>query len=467
MQRRRLSRPRQYDELPSFIVALPMYPGRIIVSRGVIRLFTFIFGFLLQCNIIPIAFGIPFLRITDMIVITTLPILYIVYIRLFNSALILIYLLPVMFAFLTSLLFFTDRGNGELYSSVFTFLYIIYFLPFTFALLRDGCLDLFCWGILAGFAATTFCLFVDLYVPYTLTNVGLALVFDYQAVADAAANGDYNAPLLRFEKAGGLWTHGNEAGPVFALAAAAAAYLAERRRSFFIFASFAAIYLVSFTATLNRSGMGTVVLIGLMSYMSSLSSRKITLTLVYAILGIMVVLLMFSFGSFDSIDGAISKRFLEDENASSNIFERLESLGYGVQVALNNPFGIGLISRIAEMNMFSHFGTPHNGFVSTAFTAGVLVSFFVVTSVAYIFFRFRKIRFFLYVAVTLTCGYLFEELDVNAAFMCWAGLLIGYTCLDLDYRLVRGRAILRYLSKEFRNQQSLCSEGTSLPSTKA
>lgn len=440
-----------------------MYPGRIIAPLGMIRLFVFVFGFLLQCNVIPTAFGLPFLRITDMIVITTLPILYIVYIRMFNSALILMHFVPVMFAFLTSLIFFTDRGNGELYASVFTFLYILYFLPFTFALLRDGCLELFCWGILVGFAATTIFLLVDLYFPYTLTKFGLALMFDYQAVADSAANGDFNAPLLRFEKAGGLWTHGNEAGPVFALAAGAAAYLAERRSSFFIFASFSAVYLVSFTATLNRSGMGTVVLIGLMSYMSSLSSRKITLTLVYAILGVMIISMVLSFGSFDAIDGAISKRFLEDENAGSNIFERLESLGYGIQVALNNPFGIGIVSRIAEMKVFSNLGTPHNGFISTAFTAGVLVSLFIVSSVAYVVFRFRKVRFFLYVAVTLTCGYFFEELDVNAVFMSWAGLLVGYTCLDLDYRLVRGRVILRYLEKRWRERPSVTPDIAGLP----
>jgi len=464
LHRRRLNKLRRYNDLPSFIEALPLYPTRIIVSRGIVRLYIFLFGFLSQCNVIPTAFGLPFLRITDMLVISTLPILYLVYIRLFNSALILTHIAPIMFAFLTCLFFFTDRRQGELYSSVFTFLYLLYFLPFTFALLREGCLDLFCWGILAGFATTTIFLLIDLYVPYTLTKIGLALVFDYEAVADAAAKGDYNAPLLRFEKAGGLWTHGNEAGPVFALAAAAAASLTERRRNFFIFASFVAIYLVSFSATLNRSGMGTVVLIGLISYMSSFSNRKITLTLVYGCIGTLIGSMVIFFGSFDLLDGAISKRFLEDENASSNIFERLESLGYGIQVALHNPFGIGLAARMAAMNAFSNLGTPHNGFVSTAFTSGILVGFFVVSSVAYMLFRYRKVRFFLYVAVTLTCGYFFEELDFNAAFMCWAGLLIGYTCLDLDYRLVRGRAILRYLLKLFKSQQSVCPEATSLSS---
>lgn len=463
MQRLELNRQRQRDELPSFIEALPMYPGRIVVSRGMIRLFIFVFGFLLQCNVIPTAFGLPFLRMTDMIVITTIPILYIVYIRMFNYAIILIHLVPVIFALLMSLTFFNDRGNGELYSSVFTFLYILYFLPFTFALLREDSLNLFCWGILAGFVATTVFLFVDLYAPYTLTKVGLALIFDYQAVADAAASGDYNAPLLRFEKAGGLWTHGNEAGPVFALAATAAAYLAERRRSFFIFASFLAVYLISFTATLNRSGLGTVILIGLLSYTSSISSRKMALTLVYAIIGTLIISVMLSFGAFDWLDDAISKRFIEDENATSNIFERLESLGYGIQVALNNPFGVGLMARVAEMKMFSNLGTPHNGFISTAFTAGILVCIFVVSSVAYIVFRFRKVRFFLYVAVTLTCGYLFEELDVNAVFMAWVGLLIGYTCLDLDYRLVRGRVILRYLSKRLSEQHPVSSDVARLP----
>jgi len=187
------------------------------------------------------------------------------------------------------------------------------------------------------------------------------------------------------------------------------------------------------------------------------------LTLVYAIIGTLIISVMLSFGAFDWLDDAISKRFIEDENATSNIFERLESLGYGIQVALNNPFGVGLMARVAEMKMFSNLGTPHNGFISTAFTAGILVCIFVVSSVAYIVFRFRKVRFFLYVAVTLTCGYLFEELDVNAVFMAWVGLLIGYTCLDLDYRLVRGRVILRYLSKRLSEQHPVSSDVARLP----
>lgn len=126
MQRLELNRPRQRDELPSFIEALPMYPGRIVVSRGMIRLFIFVFGFLLQCNVIPTAFGLPFLRMTDMIVITTIPILYIIYIRMFNYAIILIHLVPVIFALLMSLTFLTIEAMG---SYIHPFLrFYIYFI---------------------------------------------------------------------------------------------------------------------------------------------------------------------------------------------------------------------------------------------------------------------------------------------------------------------------------------------------
>lgn len=136
MQRLELNRPQQRDELPSFIEALPMYPGRIIVSRGMIRLFIFVFGFLLQCNVIPTAFGLPFLRITDMIVITTIPIFYIIYIRMFNSTIILIHLVPVMFALLMSLIFLTTEVMG---SYIHPFLHsCIYFIFFRLLSLYSG-----------------------------------------------------------------------------------------------------------------------------------------------------------------------------------------------------------------------------------------------------------------------------------------------------------------------------------------
>lgn len=429
--------------MPAFVNAMPYYPGRIVGPRFLIQCFVLAFGFFSQLNVIPTAFGVPFLRITDIIVITTLPIIYLVYVRIINSTLFLIHTTPIVMTLFIALLLSYNRADGEHYSSIFTFLYILYFLPFTFALLKEDCLELFCWGVLLGFGATVMCLLFDLYSPSTLSRFGLALEFDYQAVADAAATGDVNASLIRFEKAGGLWSQGNEAGPVFALAAAAAAYLAEKRRSFLIFASFFLLYIISFSATLNRSGMGTVLLVSILSYTHSLSNKKLKLTALYAALGAFLLSIILPLGLFGLIEGAVAKRFVEDDNAASNVFDRLESLGYGVQVAMNSPFGIGLSARVAEMNALGHFGSPHNGFISTAFTAGVLISIFVLGSVAYLIFRRRKIRFFLYVAVTLTCGYLFEELDVNPAFMCWAGLLIGYTALDLDFRLVRGPSILR------------------------
>ena len=430
--------------LPAFIVAMPLYPSRTIGVPGhFLSIFVFFIGFFIQCNVLTSNLGLRFLNITDMLVLMTLPVIALLYIRCLTPSILLFYLIPLTLLFVLSAGFADDRGEGEFYTTAMTYFYAVYFLFFAYLLFKENLLELFCWGMFAGFVAVTILLFLDIFIHDQLASIGLSFKFDEAAVLEAAAKGEMDPLLLRVEKAGGIWPVGNTAGPAFALAGAAAAYLAERYRRPVLFAVFLFVYLASFTLTLNRSGVFAVLAIGLYFYIRNFSIRMLLSTYFGFALSALVLASVLPFGVFDFAEQAFSKRFLEDSNSSNNVQERLGTLIGGFQVMLNHPLGVGFTARSQELSAISHSGTPHNGFLATAYASGIGFCFLSAFGLVYAIFRKRKIGFFTYSAIGVIIGYQFEELNFNPVFMAHVGLALAYAFIDLDFRLFLKNTMLR------------------------
>ncbi|WP_142856110.1 O-antigen ligase family protein [Agrobacterium tumefaciens] len=430
--------------LPGFIMAMPIYPSRTIGIPGhFLSIFVFSIGFFIQCNVLTSNLGLRFLNITDMLVLMTLPVIALLYIRCLTPSILLFYLAPLTLFFVLSAAFADDRGEGEFYTTAMTYFYAVYFLFFAYMLFKENLLKLFCWGIFAGFVAVTILLFLDIFIHALLAPVGLSFNFDEAAVLEAAAKGEMSPLLLRVEKAGGIWPVGNTAGPAFALAGAAAAYLAERYRRPMLFAVFLLIYLAGFTLTLNRSGVFAVLAIGLFFYIRNFSIRMLLSTYFGFALTALAVASVLPLGAFDFAEQAFSKRFLEDNNSSNNLQERFGTITGGFQVMLNHPLGIGYTARSQELSAISHSGTPHNGFLATAYASGIGFCFLSAFALFYAIFRKRKISFFTYSAIGVIIGYQFEELNFNPVFMAHIGLALAYASIDLDFRLFLKTTMMR------------------------
>ncbi|MCZ7481048.1 O-antigen ligase family protein [Rhizobium rhizogenes] len=430
--------------LPAFIMAMPLYPSRTIRVPGhFLSIFVFFIGFFIQCNVLTSNLGLRFLNITDMLVLMTLPVIALLYIRCLTPSILLFYLVPLTLLFVLSAGFADDRGEGEFYTTAMTYFYAVYFLFFAYLLFKENLLELFCWGMFSGFVAVTILLFLDIFIHDQLASIGLSFKFDEAAVLEAAAKGEMSPLLLRVEKAGGIWPVGNTAGPAFALAGAAAAYLAERYRRPVLFAVFLLVYLASFTLTLNRSGVFAVLAIGLYFYIRNFSIRMLLSTYFGFALSALVLASVLPLGVFDFAEQAFSKRFVEDSNSSNNVQERLGTLIGGFQVMLNHPLGVGFTARSQELSAISHSGTPHNGFLATAYASGIGFCFLSAFGLVYAIFRKRKIGFFTYSAIGVIIGYQFEELNFNPVFMAHVGLALAYAFIDLDFRLFLKNTMLR------------------------
>lgn len=430
--------------LPGFVMAMSLYPPRTIrVPHLYLAIFVFFIGFFIQCNVVTSNLGLRFLNITDMLVLMTLPIIALLYIRCLTPSIILLYLVPLTVFFVLTTLFADDRGEGEFYTTAMTYFYAVYFLFFSYMLFKENLVELFCWGIFAGFIAVTMLLFLDVVIHDKLELLGLSFMFDEAAVLEEAAKGGMNALLLRVEKAGGIWPVGNTAGPVFALAAAAAAFLAERHKRPVLFAIFLLIYLASFTLTLNRSGVFTVLAIGLYFYIRNFSARMLLSTYFGFAFSALIIAAVLPLGVFDFAEQAFSSRFLEDRNSSNNAQERWTTITGGFQVMLNHPLGIGFTARDQELSRLSSIGTPHNGFLATAYASGIGFCLLAAFALGYATVRKRKVGFFAYSAIGVIIGYQFEELNFNPVFMAHVGLALAYAFIDLDFRLFMKTTIMR------------------------
>ncbi|WP_175416822.1 MULTISPECIES: O-antigen ligase family protein [Agrobacterium] len=462
MQRRANHAVSRQPALPGFVLAMPLYPSKTInIPCVFLATFVFAIGFFIQCNVLTSNIGLRFLNITDMLVLMTLPIIALLYIRCLTPSIILLYLLPLTVLFVLTALFADARGDGEFYTTAMTYFYAVYFLFFAYMLFKENLLELFCWGIFAGFIAVTILLFLDIVIHDQLASLGLSFMFDEAGVLELAAKGEITPLLLRVEKAGGIWPVGNTAGPAFALAGAAAAYLAERQRRPALFAVFLLIYLASFTLTLNRSGLFAVLAIGLYFYVRNFSIKMLLSTYFGFALCALVIAAILPLGAFDFAEEVFSKRFLEDSNSSNNLHERWETITGGFQVMFQHPLGIGFTARYEELARIAKIGTPHNGFMATAYACGLGFCMMSAFALFYAIFRKRKIGFFVYSAIGVIIGYQFEELNFNPVFMAHVGLALAYAAIDLDFRLFLKNTMMRMLgtAEDARNEEEASAVG--------
>jgi len=110
-----------------------------------------------------------------------------------------------------------------------------------------------------------------------------------------------------------------------------------------------------------------------------------------------------------------------------------------------HPLGIGFTARYEELVRIAKIGTPHNGFMATAYASGVGFCVMSAFAMFYAIFRKRKIGFFVYSAIGIIIGYQFEELNFNPVFMAHVGLALAYAAIDLDFRLFLKDTMMRML----------------------
>ncbi|WP_448549994.1 hypothetical protein, partial [Xanthomonas translucens] len=65
-----------------------------------------------------------------------------------------------------------------------TYFYAVYFLFFAYMMFKENLLDIFCWGIFAGFIAVAILLFLDIIIHDQLASVGLSFMFDEAGVRE-------------------------------------------------------------------------------------------------------------------------------------------------------------------------------------------------------------------------------------------------------------------------------------------
>lgn len=80
--------------------------------------------------------GLRFLNITDMLVLVTLPVIALLYIRCLTPSITLLYLVPLTVIFALTTIFADERGDGEFYTTAMTYFYAVYFLFFAYMLFR-------------------------------------------------------------------------------------------------------------------------------------------------------------------------------------------------------------------------------------------------------------------------------------------------------------------------------------------
>jgi hypothetical protein len=229
------------------------------------------------------------------------------------------------------------------------------------------------------------------------------------------------AAVLVTIKLGGLWTHGNEAGHVYAVAAASALYLTIKyHRPMIYFAAYAAL-VASFAVTLNRAGLIVPTIafaycfIRLGDYFLYVKSALVTVVAVVVLVSSTNLL-----SGLDTFYDSFESRFLEDSHADANVSERLMSNAAGFQIALENPFGIGIDERISQMLQRASNGviSIHNGYLSLAYQSSIFVPLLYLLSGIYLVVQRRKVSTFYVVTFLFTAGsMLFEELSINQVFI--------------------------------------------------
>ena len=328
----------------------------------------FAFGLSLQFNVLTATFGLPFLRLSDLVPFLVIPYLCLrtdfVARALDNAP-----RLGVVLALMVPVLFLkTDKGPGDLYNTLVLALYFILALQIL-TVRGGGLLPALCVGILVGYFGSLAVLLaagagVDL-EPY-----GLAVPIDVTT--------DPLEISFRQDKLGGLWSSGNQTGHIFAAAGAAALYLTLRTRFKIFYLAYFMGLIVSFPLTNNRAGLLAPVL-GLIFMMR----RELKLWQFIA-LGAVVGAVALYVGTTGinplpaALADAVEKRLYGDSHLDGNVSERFGSGFDALGLIVRNPFGIGILAMENTLMALAGVPTPHNGILSLALMSGLPVALFYV-----------------------------------------------------------------------------------------
>jgi hypothetical protein len=390
------------------------------------------FGFFLQFDIMTATYGLRFQRATDGLMFLYTPFLFL----LVGIGPTLRYGVPY-FVILFGLVFATlllkaGVEQGDMYLTLIYLLTGVYCFYFAMLARDETFLVYFAIGTVLGLLPSLLVLFLQGQGNMTLANMGLGVPLDYLPL---------RAARLSRVKLGGMWTHGNEAGHVYAIATASALYLSLKFKRPIIYITSYCLLIASFTFTLNRSGLiaPTLGLIYCYIRLGNLSLYIKTAAVVAS--AALILAIMTSTSGLDSFYDAIQKRFVSDEYANTNIAERLGSNLAGADIALEHPFGIGAEERITLMLHQTTNGieSVHNGFLSLAYQSGVGLSMLYILSGIYLLARRRSVQsayiiMFLFTATSM----FFEELSINQCFIFSVALTIAAAWLNYSTGLRHG-----------------------------
>ena len=389
------------------------------------------FGFFLQFDIFTNTLGLRFQRLTDGLLFLYTPYLFLLVgigptLRYGT-----IYFITLFAAVFASLLLKTGVEQGDMYLTLVYLLTGVFCFYFAILARDERFLIYFSVGTLIGLLPSLVVLFLQGNGYTRLWSIGLGVPTDQLS------------PLQKIyfrTKLGGLWAGGNEAGHVYAVATASALYLAFRFRRPMIYILAYGLLVASFAFTLNRAGLIAPTIALIYCYVRLGDYFLYMKTAIVAVLVLLVLVLTTNFSGLDQFYDAFQRRFLADQDVSSNVALRFGSNIASLGIALEHPFGIGYVERTTLMVHRTDDGviSAHNGFLSLAYQAGIAVPILYILSGLYLFVQRRSVSsFYVMMFLFTAASMLFEELSVNQFFIFSVAMTIAAAWLDYAAR-VRG-----------------------------
>ncbi|MCK1396142.1 hypothetical protein [Bradyrhizobium sp. 1] len=411
-------------------------------------------GFFLQFNIMTSNFGLPFLRVTDALLFLLLPCLFITVGLTATARYGVAYFFILCTVVLMALVLKTAVAAGDTYYTLIFFLSAVFSFYFAFiASENENVLIYFSIGTLLGLVPSLIVLFLQAGGNSSLPSIGLGV---------RPEDLPERASLLGTVKFGGMWVHGNEAGHVYALALAPALYLTLKWRRPMIYIAAYVCLIASFAVTLNRAGL-IAPTIGLIFCYARLGNYSLYVKSAVAVAVAGTLILSYAdIPNLDTFYETLQSRFLEDSNTDNNVSERLTSNLAGIQIALENPFGIGIEERVVTMmqKTSSHLFSIHNGFLSFAYQCSLFVPIAFAISGIYLWRRRQIVSpFYVITFLFAATSMMFEEVSINQAYvfavpMIIAAAWIQYYKYDVEQR--RTRTVPLHLG--FRKTRSVDSQ---------
>jgi len=348
------------------------------------------------------------------------------------------YFLILFAAIFATLLLKTGVEKGDIYLTLIYLLTGVFCFYFVILAYDEQFLVSFAVGTLLGLLPSLFVLFLQAQGHTELARIGLGVPPEYMSFTSAR---------LAKVKLGGMWSHGNEAGHVYAVASVSALYLALKFRRPLIYIAAYALLLASFTFTLNRAGLIAPTVALIYCYVRLGDYFLYVKTAIVAALIASILALTTTVSGLDSFYDAIQMRFITDEHANANVLERLTSNIVGAEIALEHPFGVGTQERFSLMLHQTTNGVQsvHNGFLSLSYQSGIILSIFYILSGIYLIVRRRSVQSFYTILFLFTAtSMLFEELSLNQFFIFSVVLTIVAAWLDYAVRLTGRSKVSRH-----------------------